>query len=218
LSSISAGFIRPAIAAVPSSPIIETQAWRLALMDKDLADVVIAALALILSVAFFIHDRTKSRKQCTVDFFKEFLSKEAFLLRSYGFSLFQMPAQDYETVVLVYLGDANVRNLARDRSTLFLSLTPGEALAVVLNRLRVVRLLSESDLLTEDGVLLFRYHLLYWQPFVQRLLIDMYSRYSAEPTRYIYHPWFEDLPWIYERCGLPATFYPRLPERKDRII
>jgi len=115
-----------------------------------------------------------------------------------------MPAQDYETVVLVYLGDANVRNLSRDRTTLFLNLTPGEALAVVLNRLRVVRLLSESDLLTEDGVLLFRYHLLYWQPFVQRLLTDMYSRYSMEPARYIYHPWFEDLPWVYERCGLPA--------------
>jgi hypothetical protein len=130
-----------------------------------------------------------------------------------------MPAQDYETVVLVYLGDANVRNLSRDRTTLFLNLTPGEALAVVLNRLRVVRLLSESDLLTEDGVLLFRYHLLYWQPFVQRLLTDMYSRYSMEPARYIYHPWFEDLPWVYERCGLPAKSYPRLPaEPKDCVI
>jgi len=178
-------------------------------MDKDVANVVLAAVALVLSAAFFIHDRNKSRNRCTIDFFAEFLSQESFLLRSHGFALFQMPPQDYETVLLVFLGDANVRNLSRDRSALFLNLSSGEALAVTLNRLRVVRLLAESDLLSENGVLLFRYHLLYWQPFIQRLLDDMHRRYLAEPLRYLYHPWFEDLPWIYERCGLPMKTYGR---------
>jgi hypothetical protein len=176
-----------------------------------------ALLACAVTTSLWLYEKYKSGQKGTLEFIREFLTEESFVLRSYGMGTLNLPADEYARVIAQYLGRSDVRIEIADRTHLFLHLSKGEALAVFINKFRYIKLLIEERQFSERGIRHLRFHLEYWQPALTKLLDDMHAVYAQAPGEVLYHPWFQDIPWLYERCGIEFSIYARLPQ-VDQVV
>jgi hypothetical protein len=178
---------------------------------------VVALLACAVTTSLWLYEKYKAGQKGTLEFIREFLTEESFVLRSYGMGTLNLPADEYARVIAQYLGRSDVRIEIADRTGLFLHLSKGEALAVFINKFRYIKLLIEERQFSERGIRHLRFHLDYWKPALTKLLDDMHAVYAQTPGDVLYHPWFQDIPWLYERCGIDFKTYERLP-RLDAVV